>query len=355
MKNKKQNILVISPVIPQVNTNAGDWRVFTLTKELSKSFNIFFMPLRDNPAGKKYLKTLKNIQVIKNMESTNEFSRFVKQNNIEILLIEKYWDLPFDVYKYMSLVKTSVIDVHEIGFKKSQAQSEIENTDNNKLYKAKELLFYKQADILIAISNEEQKELKKYFPDKKIIVIPTCTDVKKTDESFSQRKDICYFGFFSHKPNIDAVNYFIRNIFPQFLANNSGVKFYILGKGAEVFKEKHKNVKTKENIKDIPKELSKYRVLVCPLRYGAGVKKKVLDAMASKTPVVSTNFGYEGIIGMSKQSVSPESDKFIKKTEELYQNKNIWNKVSTRNFKIVEKYYSMASFGRYVKKIIKYL
>lgn len=351
----KKNLLIISPTTPQVNTNAGDWRVFTVTKELSNYYNIFFMPLRDNPVGRKHLKTFKNIQVIKNIKDINEFSCFVKQNNIEILLIEKYWDLPFDVYKYIPLVKTSVIDVHEIGFKKSDAQSKIENIGNNKLYKAKELLFYKQANILIVISDEERKELKKYFPNKKIIIIPTCTDVKKTDKSFSQRKDICYFGFFGHKPNRDAVNYFIKNIFPKFLKNNPKIKFYVLGKGSAIFKGKHKNIVIKENIKDIPKELSKYRVLVCPLRYGAGVKKKVLDAMASKTPVVSTNFGYEGIIGMEKQSIALNSDKFIKKIRELYYDKNIWNKASNGNFAIIKKYYSMTLFEQYVKKLIKSL
>lgn len=351
----KKNLLIIGPSIPEFNANAGDWRVFTLTKELSKKFNIFFMPLRDNHVGKKYLKTLKNIKVVKNIQDVNKFSYFVKQNNIEILLIEKYWDLPFDIYKYLPLVKTSVIDVHEIGFKKSQAQSEIENTVNNKLYKAKELLFYKQADILIAISKPEQQELKKYFPDKKIIIIPTCTEIKKTNKSFSQRKDICYFGFFGHKPNTDAVNYFIKNVLPEISEHNREIKFYVLGKGASAFKGKHKNMAVKENIKDIPEELSKYKILVCPLRYGAGVKKKILDAMASKTPVVSTNFGYEGIIGMEKQSIALNSDKFIKKIRELYYDKNIWNKASNSNFAIIKKYYSMTLFEKYVKKLIKSL
>jgi glycosyltransferase involved in cell wall biosynthesis len=313
------------------------------------------MPLRYKPADKKYLKVLKNIKIIKNIEDTNEFSYFIKQNNIETLIVEKYWDLPFDVRKYMPLVKTSVVDVHEIGFKKSDAQSKIEKIENNKLYKAKELLFYKQANILIAISDEERKELKKYFPDKKIIVIPTCTDVKKTNKSFFQRKDICYFGFFGHKPNTDAVNYFIKNIFPQFLANNSKIKFYVLGKGSGMFKRKHKNIVTKENIKDIPKELSKYRVFVCPLRYGAGVKKKVLDAMASKTPIVSTNFGYEGIIGMGKHSVLLDTNKFVEKTQELYLNKTVWDKISNQNFAIVKKHYSMSLFEKYVRNSIKYL
>ncbi len=351
----KKNLLIISPSMPQINTNAGDWRVFTLTRELSKYFNIFFMPLKTRAADSKYIQCLKNIIPVKTIKAGAKFSDFINKNKIETVIAEKYWDIPFDTREYMPLVKKSVVDVHEIGFKKSDAWSQKEDIKNNKIYKAKELLFYKQAGMLIAISAEEQKELKKYFPDKKIIVVPTCTEIKKTHKRFCERKDICYFGFFKHKPNADAVNYFIKNIFPRFSDDNPEIKFYILGKGASVFNGRHKNIKTKENIKDINEELSKYRVFVCPLRYGAGVKKKVLDAMASKTPLISTKFGYEGIIGMLKQSVSLQPDEFIKKTDELYRNKNIWNKVSNHNFKIVKKYYSMASFERYVKNLIKHL
>jgi len=351
----KKNLLIISPSMPQINTNAGDWRVYSLVCGLSKYFNIFFMPLKSYGSGGKYFKNLKNVTVLQKIADKDKFTDFISKHKIKTLIIEKYWDIPFDAREYMPLVKKSIVDVHEVGFKKSDAESQIENIKNNKIYKAKELLFYKQAGMLIAISTEEQKELKKYFPDKKIILLPTCTEVKKTNKSFLQRKDICYFGFFGHRPNADAVDYFIKNIFPRFTSNNPGIKFCVLGKGASAFKGKHKNIKTKENIKNITEELSKYRVFICPLRYGAGVKKKVLDAMASKTPLVSTKFGYEGIIGMLNQSVSLQPDEFIKKTEELYRNKNIWNKVSVHNFKTVKKYYSMTSFEQYVKNLKKHL
>ena len=55
--------------------------------------------------------------------------------------------MPFDIYKFMPLIKTPIIDIHEIGFVKSQAQSKIKKINNLKLFKAKELLFYKNAKV----------------------------------------------------------------------------------------------------------------------------------------------------------------------------------------------------------------
>ena len=191
----------------------------------------------------------------------------------------------------------------------------------------------------IFMSKKTLEKLKEYFPDKKIVVIPTCTEVSKSiKKEFENRKDICYFGFFDHKPNIDAVNYFIKNIFNKIKIPN--IKFYVLGYGSKQIKNK-KNIVSVDNIKNIPNELSKYKVFVCPLRYGAGLKKKVLDAMSAKTPIVSTSFGLEGIKNSETKFFDIDSKEFITKIVELYTNKKVWQKESKRNYNIVKKYYSV--------------
>ena len=349
----KQNLLIISPALPNPEMSAGDYRVYNFTKELKKFFNIFFIPLNYKKLSKFDIKNFSTItkNVVKPMNSEKTFKNFLEQNNIKICIFEKYFLMPFDVCKFMPLIKFPIVDVHEIGFIKSQAMSKIEKTDNLKLFKAKELLFYKNAKFLIAITDKEKKILKEYFPKRKIVVIPTCTKVSNSiKKDFGQRKDICYFGFFDHKPNIDAVNYFIKNIFTKIKIPN--IKFYVLGYGSKQIKNT-KNIISVDNIKDISKELSKYKVFICPLRYGAGLKKKILDAMAAKTPVVSTSFGVEGIKNLEKHFFDIDSKEFINKITELYTNKKFWQKESNQNYKIVKKYYSENSFKNYAENVVK--
>ncbi len=350
MVNIKKNLLVVAPEVPQPDLSAGDYRVWHLTNELSKHFNVFFMPLKRNDGKNRNCKFKTSVKKIINPAvSKNNFLAVIKRNNIDFCLFEKYWNMSFDTEKLISVCPNSVIDVHEIGYIKTAALSKIQNIKHQKLYKAKELLFYKNADLLITISQKEKTELKKIFPDKQIIVVPTCVKISRNARfNFSERKNICYFGFYNHIPNIDAVNYFAKNIFPGLKQKSSDIEFHVLGNGSAMFKNKYKDIKVKDHIKNIPKELSKYKVFVCPLRYGAGIKKKVLDAMNAKTPVVSTSYGFEGIKKLEQKSLSFENGNFVSQIVKIYSNKTIWNKISRTNFNTVKNYYSEKSFSRYV-------
>lgn len=348
---KKQNLLIITPKNLNKNQAAGDYRVYSLIKNLSKHFNIYLMVINDKLKSKdltlnKYIKAY-----IKKTFSISTFKKYLNKYEIDYCLFERYFNLPFNLYKFIPLAK-SVIDVHEIGFIKTQELSKVKeiNDEYKRIFKAKELLFYKNAKLLICISEKEKNILKKYFHKKQIMVVPTPTDIHKTNNSFEKRKDICYLGSFKYPPNIDAVNYFSTEILPKINKILPNIKFYVLGSDSSIFRNKYKNVFIKENIKDICKEMSKYKVFVCPLRYGAGLKKKTLDVMAAKTPVVSTKFGVEGIKNLENKYVSSISE-FVKETIKLYENKNLWNKEVTKNFNIVNKYYSQTKFSSYIFKL----
>ena len=74
--------------------------------------------------------------------------------------------------------------------------------------------------------------------------------------------------------------------------------------------------------------------------------------MASKTPIVSTKFGVEGIKNLEDKYVSAISD-FVNEAIKLYTNKNLWNKQAKRNFNIVNKYYSQTKFSNYIFNLSK--
>ena len=354
MVKAKKNLLIISPTLPNPEISAGEYRVYNFTKELKKYFNIFFIPLNYKKLSKTDIKNFSQItkNIFKPTISQIKFKKFLKQYDISTCIIERYWGMNFKIQKLIPIIKNSIIDIHELSFKKINITKKIPHSVTT-LYKAKELLFYKNAQILIVISEEEKKELKKLFPNKKIIVVPTCTKVlNSVNNDFDQRNGICYFGFMKYNdnnPNFDAVKYFIKNIFHKIQIPN--LKFYILGYGSKQIKNT-KNIISVDNIKNIPKELSKYKVFVCPLRYGAGLKKKVLDAMAAKTPIVSTNFGVEGIKNINKQYFDVDSKEFVNNIIKLYLNKTYWQKQSEKNFNIVNKYYSDLSFTKYVKRFV---
>ena len=113
---QKENLLIISPTLPNPKMSAGDYRVYTLVKELKKYFNLFFIPLNHKNVNKQDIKNFSQITcIIKPINSIKIFQNFLKEKNISICIFEKYFNMPFEIYKFMSSVKIPIIDTHEIG------------------------------------------------------------------------------------------------------------------------------------------------------------------------------------------------------------------------------------------------
>ncbi|WP_103160049.1 glycosyltransferase [Pectobacterium odoriferum] len=109
---------------------------------------------------------------------------------------------------------------------------------------------------------------------------------------------LMFWGAMNRSENIDAVLWFVHSIFPKILEKKSDVKFFVVGANPP---ESIKNLECDNIIVtgfvEDPKEyFEKMHISVVPLRYGAGIKLKVLEALAAKIPVVTTSIGAEGII-----------------------------------------------------------
>ena len=201
--------------------------------------------------------------------------------------------------------------------------------------------------------------MKTIFPNKKILTLHTPSEMQEKGFkylSFKERKDIVFFGRFDEGcPNNDAVVYFLKEIFPLIKKKIPDISFHVLGSKANVFHGIDKNVYTKEGIQDITEELSKYKVFVCPLRFGAGVKKKVIDAFMSKTPVVTTNVGIEGIEVRPEKDilVANRSQEFAGKVIELYQNESKWDRLSCNSYKKALRLYTKAVVEKQMKGLYR--
>ncbi|MCI8455143.1 MAG: glycosyltransferase [Lachnospiraceae bacterium] len=125
---------------------------------------------------------------------------------------------------------------------------------------------------------------------------------------FTRREGLLFVGGFAHPPNADAVLWFAKEIFPLIRARFR-VPFYVVGsKVTEEIKalEQPDNgiiVKGFVSEEELFRLYASCRVVVVPLRYGAGVKGKVVEAIYNGAPVVTTSIGAEGI---------PEADRVMK-------------------------------------------
>ncbi len=111
------------------------------------------------------------------------------------------------------------------------------------------------------------------------------------------RNRVLFTGNMDYAPNIDAVSYFVEEIWPKVLVKVPNARFVIAGQRpvAKVLSLKSENIDVTGFIPNLADEYAKAHVVVSPLRIGAGTQNKVLEALSMNIPVVSTNVGYSGL------------------------------------------------------------
>ncbi|GAB0117263.1 glycosyltransferase [Acidisoma sp. 7E03] len=240
-----------------------------------------------------------------------------------------------------------VADLH---FLRQQREAELAD-DAEKLAEAaevrvRELAAVAAADCTITHSTVEAEVLAQEMPDAPVAVWPLMYEVFGTTVPFSARRDICFLGGYRHTPNVDAVMYFINEIFPLLRRADPSIRFIIAGANApqsirELTGEGIEFLGLVEDLRDL---FDRCRVFVCPLRYGAGAKGKVMSALSYGLPIVSTTIGVEGA-GLEDGKhvlVADTPEEFAASTLRLYNDERIWNQFSRAGQVLLEENFSTA-------------
>ena len=189
-----------------------------------------------------------------------------------------------------------------------------------------------QADETWVVSPVEEKLLRQARPDKPIEVVSNIVDVPGSGVPFSLRHDMLFIGSFQHPPNVDAVFYFAREIFPLVREHLPKVKFFIIGDKAppEMMALADEKVIVTGFQADVSSYFDSVRLSVAPLRFGAGVKGKINQSMGYGVPVVATSVAVEGM-GLANREdilIADDPQTFAGAVIDLYESEDLWTRVS---------------------------
>jgi glycosyltransferase involved in cell wall biosynthesis len=153
---------------------------------------------------------------------------------------------------------------------------------------------------VIAVSDHDRKEMLALAPGCSITVVPTGVDTEKYQPSPSTSGNpplIVFTGSMDWEPNIDAVEYFCREIFPTVLAGFPNARFQIVGRNphSRVRKLASSSVEVTGTVPSVAEYLRNATVVIVPLRIGGGTRLKIFEAMAMRKAMVSTSVGAEGL------------------------------------------------------------
>jgi GT2 family glycosyltransferase/glycosyltransferase involved in cell wall biosynthesis len=163
--------------------------------------------------------------------------------------------------------------------------------------RVREQAVYRQADTLVAVSEQDAAVLAQLAPGLPTAVISNIHDPEPEGPGFDARDGLLFVGSFWHAPNVDAVLWLCREVLPLVRERLPSVRMRIVGAGAppELRALADDFVEIAGQVPDLGPDLRRARVSLAPLRYGAGVKGKVGEAMAHGLPVVTTSVGAEGM------------------------------------------------------------
>jgi glycosyltransferase involved in cell wall biosynthesis len=153
---------------------------------------------------------------------------------------------------------------------------------------------------VIAVSDNDRKEMLAMDPGCTITVVPTGVDTEQYQPAPPASGNpplIVFTGSMDWEPNIDAVEYFCRDIFPSVLAAFPNARFQIVGRNPHprVRRMASSFVEVTGTIPSVAEYLRNATVVIVPLRIGGGTRLKIFEAMAMRKALVSTSIGAEGL------------------------------------------------------------
>ena len=334
----KKSIVFVSNSLPTFDKDSGANRLKEIIEEfLNCDFKCYFLK-NDTDSSSKYWNyfseigvTIVNISEVEKIQSLEHVNYvwFNGPNSFKKNLNFVCQHLP------KSKIIYDMVDVHFLRYKRSLLLNPFKISDYKRYFKYKkiETKLIKKASIVVAISEKEKELISKYVSPEKVITISNIhyPKVSKTEiPTFNQRKNILFIGS-KHTPNIDAIYFLYNEIMPKVWKINKEIKVQIIGDVVEEIKGiSNPLFEFLGYVPNVESYFLNNKLMVAPLRYGAGVKGKIGQAFEYYLPVITTDIGAEGmnLTDNHHAIITNDSTEFANKIVELYENEVLWQKLS---------------------------
>jgi GT2 family glycosyltransferase/tetratricopeptide (TPR) repeat protein len=368
----REKVLIISHLPPMFDMAGGSFRLFEKVRSLSRKYNLAYVSC-DTGGKERYVEIMRELdvtvycgylgeEVTTTGSPTLDVEAIIRDNEFKAVFIEFYYtaNLYVDMIKRVSPRTPVIVDSYDIHFLREEREavltSEFELLSALDRNKRMELYAYEKADIVTTVTDDDRQVLLKEIPGQDVRISTHPVSIPEGKPVKEGRDGVVFIGGFTHRPNVDAVLHFYHDIFPLIQNEVPDIKVYIVGNKPpdEILRLQCDNFIITGFVTDTGEYLQKSLVSIAPLRYGAGLKAKVLEAMGAGVPVVTTTIGAEGIGASDNEHVmisdSPEG--FAEKVAQLYRDEKLWEKVAGKGKSLVEDIYSFEAVDRAVLEIV---
>lgn len=362
----QQEVLIVGFVWPEPNSSGAGTRMMQLIALFQEqNWNITFACAA---ADSEFMFDVTTIGIHKKTIAVNDssFDAFLQELNPTIVLFDRFvveeqfgWRVAENCPNALRILDT--IDLHTLRLARQKAHKEKSLYSENDLYSdiaKREIASILRCDISLLISEVEIDLLQNYFKiDKSILYyLPFLVDTIDTNTvqswpTFEERKDFIFIGNFLHEPNWNAVQFLKESIWPILQKQLPEASMQIYGAYPS------QKVLQLHSIKDrflvfgradnAAAVVRKARVVLAPIRFGAGAKGKLIEAMQCGTPSVTTTVGAESMNGHLPWNgiIADEVQDIANAAIQVYLDVTIWKNAQQNGIEIINKRYAKPLFA----------
>ncbi|CAN5770703.1 hypothetical protein BH20PSE1_BH20PSE1_02780 [soil metagenome] len=240
----------------------------------------------------------------------------------------------------------NTVDIHFLRLaREAELGSDRTKLEDSERTRRAELEVMVNVDLTLVVSKHEKEMLRSLVPEANIGWLPLPREIPGRSENPStKRRDIVFLGGFDHLPNRDAVEYFLKEIWPLILAEDPNAHFVIAG--SKMPKDygnlTQEGVEVRGLVEDLDAFFAEARMSVAPLRYGAGQKGKIVTSFSYGVPVVCTPVAAEGmeIFDGEHALIAGTPRDFAQAVLRLLLDDSLWERLSLNGLALAERLHS---------------
>lgn len=365
LHRRQRQVLIIDALTPQPDRDSGSLRLVNLMRLLlEEGAHVVFMPANRCSDGA-YTVALQRMGVeCWHAPHAARFPAWLREHGprFDVALVSRHYVagemLPLlRRYAPRARVLFDTVDLHYLRERRAA-----ELAGNAAALRAAsctrelELALIREADATLVVSEVERALLSMDAPGADVRVLSNLHREAPPGPAWSQRGGLLFVGGFRHPPNVDAVLWFVREVFPRIRATQPTIEFHCVGgdvPGEIARLASIPGVRIHGHVPNLQPLLDGSRVSIAPLRYGAGVKGKVNQAMAHGLPVVATTAAVEGMHLRNGEDVLVADDAaaFADAVLRLHDDEVLWSRLSTNGRDNVARHFSLDAARAVVREL----
>ncbi len=297
--------------------------------------------------------------------NNSSFDEFISKLKPDVVLFDRFmveeqfgWRVAEKLPHAIRILDTE--DLHFLRKGRQEAHSKQMEFSDDFLFNEttkREIASIYRCDLTLIISKAEMHLLQNRFKidEALLLYLPFLMESVSEEKmerlpKFNQRRHFVTIGNFMHPPNYDALLYLKQTLWPKIKEKLPEAELHNYGAyGSQKVQQLHKE---KEGFmimgraEDANTVINSAKVLLAPLRFGAGLKGKLFDAMKNGTPFITSAVGAEGILDYetSLRCISDNPEEFIDLAVKLYKQENLWNKHQIQGFRVLAENFSRTVF-----------